>query len=1168
MTRINKLVMHGFKSFARKTELVFGEDFNCIIGPNGSGKSNVLDALTFVLGRRSSKSMRAEKSANLIYNGGKTKQPAKNAEVSIYFDNKKKTFPVDSEEVSVSRIVNDKGNSSFRINGKKSNRNAIIEMLSHAKINPDSYNIILQGDIVKFVEMGVVERRAIIEDIAGIGAYEEKKQRSLRELEKVDQRVNEANIILAERKTHLNELERDRNQALEFKTIDEDIKKYRATYFHVKISQSESENDKLEKKREEYQSKINQTAVSIEDIKSKIKEKKDRIHELNQEIETKGEKEQVNLNRQIEQLKVDIATDKTKIESFEQELQRILARREALENDNMIINKKIDSMEENKKTIERSYVNYKKDLNQIEEEISRFKTKNKFGEDFVIIEKELSSLENDLEKKEVEILKLRQEQQLVMREKDQIEVKIESLNEHLTRASQLEAEHKNQLQELASKRKLLKKTDDDLRKARDEDSSLSAEFSEKRSELEISQSKLDAFEAEQRKITAQSAGDRAVASILELKKEMAGIYGTIAELGLVDEKYSFALERAAGGRIRSIVVDNDKVAQQCIEYLKKNKLGSATFLPLNKMQALSINSDSKNLNALNSKKGAHGFALDLVSFDSKFKNAFAFVFGSTLVVDDLNVARSIGVGSVRMVTLDGDLVESSGAMQGGFFQRKAQGSFAQKNLVKSIETSKERVLALEGSVALIRQKRVNLELKISKLREEKASLEGEVIKLEKSLHLEGGDSDLKTRKQNLSNLIKDADSRLSKIQNEISSHNKELAQIKSKRLELRDKISEMRNPSLIAQLTAFEEKRSEIQQNIVRAETEIKSIGGQIETILGPDVKKSREIIKQNKMEEEKFKSFIVELKGNLKNNNESLKEKEISAQKFMKQFKAIFAERDKLEKEIDSSERKVDDFEVIIKGIEQKLNSLNLDITKLKAELAGLKTAFEPLKSAEIFTSKTDLAELQKMVQKLELKKESMGNVNLRALEVYDEVNKEYEELLSKKTKLNEEKEDVHKLIKEIEENKKLIFMKNFDIVNNIFKDFFSKLTTKGEAYLEIETPENIFEGGIEIKVKLSSKKFMDIKSLSGGEKTLTALAFIFAIQEHDPAYFYILDEVDAALDKHNSEKLAHLIRSYSDRAQYIVISHNDAIISESSRLYGVSMDEFGMSTVTTLEL
>ncbi|MBD3260022.1 AAA family ATPase, partial [Candidatus Woesearchaeota archaeon] len=263
MTRINKLVCRGFKSFAKKTELVFGKDFNCVVGPNGSGKSNILDALTFVLGRRSSKAMRAEKAANLIYNGGKKKTPAKEAEVAIHFDNQNKTFPLDVAEVVISRLVKPGGNSIYRLNSKKCNRNDILDLLGRARIDPDGYNIILQGDIVKFVEMATTERREIIEEIAGIGSYEEKKQKSLRELERVEGRLKEADIVLTERNAYLKELKKDRDQALEYRDLNDNIMKHKATFLKLQIDKKSEIVEKQEKQLENYNERIGKTQQDI-----------------------------------------------------------------------------------------------------------------------------------------------------------------------------------------------------------------------------------------------------------------------------------------------------------------------------------------------------------------------------------------------------------------------------------------------------------------------------------------------------------------------------------------------------------------------------------------------------------------------------------------------------------------------------------------------------------------------------------------------------------------------------------------------------------------------------------------------------------------------------------------------------------------------------------------
>ena len=273
MTRINKIVMQGFKSFAKRTELQFCSKYNCVLGPNGSGKSNVLDALCFVLGKSSSKSLRAEKSANLIYNGGKLKKPSKNGEVSIYFDNSNKKFPTDSREVKITRIVRHSGQSVYKINDKTRTRQEIVDLLNVARINPDSYNVILQGDIIRFVEMHPVERRQIIEEISGISVYEEKKHKAMLEMNKVDEKLKETEIILAERNTYLKELKKERDQAMKYKDMNDRIKQNKASFLKIQIDKKESE-------KKELQGRIDKSNSELKSINEKIRARNKKIKEV------------------------------------------------------------------------------------------------------------------------------------------------------------------------------------------------------------------------------------------------------------------------------------------------------------------------------------------------------------------------------------------------------------------------------------------------------------------------------------------------------------------------------------------------------------------------------------------------------------------------------------------------------------------------------------------------------------------------------------------------------------------------------------------------------------------------------------------------------------------------------------------------------------------------
>ena len=1166
MTRINKLVLKGFKSFAKHTELLFGPSFNCILGPNGAGKSNILDALTFVLGRTSSKAMRAEKAANLIYNGGKKSAPAPNATVSIHFDNSNKTFPVENDEVILTRTVKKNGNSIYRINGKRTVRKDILDLLSLAKLNPDGYNIILQGDIVRFVEMSTVERRQIVEEIAGIGAYEEKKQKAMNELNRVDERLNEAEIVLNERKTYLKELKKERDEAMEFKGLNDKLQMYKASLLKIQIDKKTDSIEKYDKNEKSYDNKVKKEKNKISELKNQVEDAKTKIGNINKEIETKGEKDQVELNREIEQLKVDIATNKTKLDSYKNEIKRLNNRKLELEEDTNSTTQRIKRLEEEKKDIENEIEKKEKDINKVEKEISDFRKKNAFDSDVQSIEKEIDELEKQAEEKQNQIQKLREEQQESLREKDKIELMIQNIEDQIDKVAIVKKENKEQVEELKRKREKFKTISAELDKFLNENSSLSEKLGTAKEELANINEKLTKLKAQSLSITERNAGNAAVKYVIEQKDKIKGIYGKVSELGNVDEKYSLALEIAAGGRIRSVVVENDKIAADCIKHLKDKQLGVATFLPLNKLKT---RLSSSEVHDLAKKKGVHGLAIDLVEHDSKFKKVFSYVFSDTIVVDNIEVARKIGIGKVRMVTLEGDLIEVSGAMIGGYRQKRKGAGFMEKNLIKELNEQEELTASLQKNIKAYESRLKKSDEIITKLRIEKAEFEGDIIKLEKTLHIKGEDTeDFDSAKEKLIEDNKHVEQKIEKIQSKITDTNKELAQIKIKKQELRNRINDLRKPEILAELRAFEEKRTELREQVIQLKTELKNFNTQVETILSPDIKKTRDILKNIEKEEAKFNETISQIKRKIKEQEKTLEDKEENAKTFRAKYKKLFLTRDKFSETLQKIEKRINESELKIRGVEERVNDIKMKRAAAKAEFAGLETEFEQYVNVKTFETKKSVEELQLSIRELERKRQNIGNVNLRALEVYDNIEKEYLELEKKKEKLTNEKEDVLKLIGEIEGKKKKIFLETLEVVNTHFKEFFTKLSKKGEAYLELENEENPFEAGLVIKVRITGNRFLDIKGLSGGEKTLTALAFIFAIQEHEPAHFYVLDEVDAALDKHNSEKLAQLVRGYCKNAQYIMISHNDAIISEANKLYGISMGDHGRSNVTTLEL
>jgi len=1163
MTKINRLSIHGFKSFAHKTDVLFDGKFNCILGPNGSGKSNVSDAICFVLGRLSAKSMRAEKAANLIFNGGKKKSPASKGTVEIAFCNKNKIFPKEDKEIVLSRTISKKGSSVYKINGKKHTRGEILDLMATARINPEGYNIILQGDINRFVDMAHTERRKIIEGISDVSIYEEKKHKALLEMNKVEDKLNNSEIILKERKTYLRELKKDRDQALKFKDLKDKSDSNKATHLHLQIEGLDKEKAKYDSQVGDYKNKIEEISNKIEKIKESTQNSKDQIKALNQEIEQKGEKQQIEVHRKLEDLKVKLAEDKTRISTLKDELSKIAQRKMQFDNELKDHDKKIKDFEKEKINLNKQLESKTTQQKEIDAKIAAFKQKHKL-EDSEDLEKEIEDKDILIEKKQEEIQQIRQEQQNLFREKDKIEYQLQTLHEKIAKVKEVEKENKGKIVELKNKKSEFKHMTSKLNQCLNEDSSLAAQIGnarKKSTELQEQQAKLNA-----RNLSVQEKlfHNRAVKSVLDQKKKIKGIHGVISQLGKVNKKYSCALENAAGAKTNFIVVDDDRVAGECIKYLKRNKLGSASFIPLNRIRYREISGDSRKYAKL---QGAHGFALDLISFDARYKKAFAFVFGDTLIVDDVDTTRKIGIGKVRMATLDGDLAESSGVMRGGFRQ-KSTTSFSEKDeedKLKAIEASLGEAMSL---VSAIETKREANEQEINRLRTARSEMEGEIITMEKVLHLDTSDLDVsKNQQKELESGLDEVDGKLSQMQKNIVLINKDLATLKTARQSTKTKASQLKNPRLLAQLSAFEEAKTKFREDLAALKNEIKNVDEKVNTLILPEKEKIMDILKQHQKEEGSFKEELGGLKESVVSQEKELKLKEKESVEFYSKYKGLFNKREKLSNELTQREEEIEKLRDRSRTFEIETNKHSLKNAEVKAKLAALNEEFKRFKDTPLLENKST-AELQKEITKFEVMLSQMSAVNMKALEIYEQVEGEYMKLMEKKKSLYTEKGDIMMMMNEIETKKKDQFLKTFNVVNDNFKRIFSTLFRKGTAHLELDNPSDPFSDGLSIKVKLTGKRFMDIKSLSGGEKTLTALSFIFSIQEHQPASFYILDEIDAALDKHNSETLSKLIRSYSGNAQYLMISHNDSIISEADNLYGVSMNDHGISKVTSLKI
>src|SRR3989344_3238479 len=664
MAIIKKITAKGFKSFAKHTELNFDNGFNCVIGPNGSGKSNIVDLITFVLGKTSAKQMRAEKSANLIYNGGKNNSPAKEAVASIVFDNSKSEFPIKEKQVKVTRIVRNNGNSIYKLNDNTMTRQQILEALTSAKIDPDGHNIILQGDIVHFMDMKTEDRRKIIEDISGISMYEDKKVKALNELDKVEEKLKEAGIILTERNAHLRELKKDRDQAIQYRDLEKNIKDNKATYINLQIKSKEDSKNEIEGKLKEQAVQKDKLQSAVDSIKGNINSIKEELNAINKDIEQRGEKEQIKISKEVEALKTTLIEKTNRLETLNNEISRINQRKTQLTSNIKELDAKIEGLQ-------KELLSLSKQKSSIESEDSKLLNSIKsFKEKHGIIDED--ELEKNIEDSQNNLFSLQNEKQVALRALDRIAVQLEDTSKKL--------ESSKDLADISKLKQEHKKTLDSLKEAMNNDLILTSRLSKARKDINAFEEELTKLNLQNFAVKENIAMDLATNKIL--KSGIKGIYSTVSDLGEVDNKYSLALEVAAGSRIKSIVVEDDLVAAKCIKYLKDNRLGVATFLPLNKIKGKQASESAKKLAG---ETGVHGFATDLVNFNPKFKNVFSYVFGPTLVVDKIETARKIGVGTERMVTMEGDLIEVSGAMVGGHRMKKT-GSFRQMDFSEKIKS--------------------------------------------------------------------------------------------------------------------------------------------------------------------------------------------------------------------------------------------------------------------------------------------------------------------------------------------------------------------------------------------------------------------------------------------------------------------------------------------------
>ncbi len=954
MVYVKKMVMTGFKSFARRTEILFDKGVNVILGPNGSGKSNVADAICFVLGRLSIKSMRAAKAKNLLFLGSKYIKPGKEASVEIVFDNSQKTFAIDKDEISLIRIVRRNGQSIYKINGDTKTRADVIEMLAHAGIDPYGFNIILQGQIQHIVRMHPDERRKIVEEVAGISIYESKKEKSLHELEKTEEKLKEISAILRERTIYLKNLEKERAQALKFKELETMQKRLKASILTRKIEDKTKEVQSIVKSIDEKSSQKDKIRQEAQKLQEEIEQLQEKINQINKSIQQATGVEQDSLNNQIANTKAEIEGLKVRKENYENKKQEV--------------------------------------------------------------ERRIEEMKNSIPSLEQEITELRKESPLVARKAQE-----------------------------------LKKKKDDLAKIEEERNKLFNLRTEMFSLKEISKDK------ERQLAKANSDSDSLLKQIEDISVNL-----------------------------------KEKNEEECSKSLSSLKN--------------SLNEKEKSLDSLHQEEIKNAKIISVA--ESEIERAEK-IKGQVEKIDVCPLCQSkITPEHIHHVFLHSDQKISE-------FKSQLTNS--------TEETSK------------IKNERTTIYQQIKEIKEKTAQLESELVK----------QRTLRERKEQLKRLVESE--RL--IREEIV------------KIEDRRKVLEVR----IVDLPKIQEKYDSIVLEIEEISSRTKEDTDTSLLYKEREIENIRNIIKHSSRDLEEVRVEITNITSNLERKHSFLEQKEKQEEELNQKFKKMFESRDEMQLSIQDKNIELTEIQSNVRQIEEQINYLKIGKAKIDAEKESVEMEMHDFPGLEII--KATIENLEERLKKSQESLYQIGSINMRALEVYDEIKKEYDAVQEKVLTLEKEKDEIMKIIEEIDKKKLKSFMKTFRAMNSLFTENFSKLYTKGVAYLEIENEEDVFAGGINIVVRLAKGKYFDVTSLSGGEQTLVALSLLFAIQEYRPYPFYIFDEIDAALDKRNSERLAALLSQYIKSGQYIVITHNDSIIMSSNILYGVSMHE-GVSKVLSLKI
>ena len=1181
---LKSLEIRGFKSFADKTELKFKQGITAVVGPNGSGKSNVSDSVRWVLGEQSAKILRGTKMEDVIFSGTDYRKPLGLAQVSLTLDNTTGELPIEYNDVKITRRVFRSGDSEYLINNTPCKLKDIVNLFMDTGIGKEGYSLIGQGKIDAILNGKNEDRRALLEEAAGIVKFKSRKIEAERKLENTNKNLIRINDIMFTYEERIVPLEEEKLKAEKYLNYAQKLRE-------KEIGLILNNLDKIKNELGNQKTKINNFLKDNLEYKEKYKEKREYLSTLKKNIEiiekNKNNKQQGYFEKKenISKLLSEIELLKERIKGFENYInsntleleeneKRIIVIKdkekklnddlEKNNNENIILDNKIESLEKKISSLNNLLKDNEREKEVInKDEIKHLKDIANCKNEIILLENQNSSFLENIQLVKDSELGLDKNLKINIKTKQELD---EKLNISLEEKSVLEKFIINSLNDE-------KKLQDDINKINYELN----DVNKKMHVLEANREMLKNLESEYEgySFSVKNLMKEITKGSLNEYEKSCSILGDILK---VKKGYEVAVEMALGGAISNIITENENIAKTLIEYLKKKRLGRATFLPLSIIKSKKINLDDSVKNV----KGYLCLACEAVNFENKFENVVNNVLGKTIICDNIDngliLAKKLNYKN-RIITLAGDVINSGGALTGG--------SISQKNL--GIMSRKAEIEFLNDKIIKINVKRDELLSAIKKLEEKQNILQN--LKKENTEKMYNNKIDIINLKNKINNLSKD----INKIRNTL-----ETSEIKI--FDLTEKIEKNKE-----QILNKNRELDGIGSKTVNNNNKLKNINKSLE-ILSKDILKLRDDLTHLKVKKAKIQEILVNLSKEIKRHDEdyinyskrcdvlkeyintNFVEKENSVRKINENDILIKKQKEELvllEEDAKVYENNRKKIKLEIENVEDKLEIMAVDIAKKDEEihrneiiytkqnnerkflLSRLEEEFNTNEESEMknFTKIENLQEYKKQIDILKNKMNNLGQVNVNSIEEFKELSQKYNFIKIEKEDLEKAKEELLGVIDEMLSKMKVVFRQNFNILNKNFQETFRELFKGGNAKLILDKNDEL-NGNIEINVQPPGKKVQNINLMSGGEKVLSAIAMLFAILKMKPTPFCILDEIEAALDDANVNRYAQFLKKFSKEVQFIVITHRKGTMEFSDVMYGVTMEEKGVSKIISVDL